>query len=285
MFYCSAILHSTSSDNMEILKTAECFPLNLKESIFTIVVFKQDDQIYTARFNGRYISKTDISPENLEDTVKLDRSAFQPLYSNNYTRAQPSSQHFIKRPNLLSYYPINDTNKTRIAEEVLNEVQICERFKLQPHPNIAEYIGCQVHDGRISGICFKQYKHSLQERLNPGHLNKRAFARSACLDEQWCSSIIKGIKNGLGHLHALGFVHNDITPSNIMLDERNMPIIIDFGSCRSIGESLQGVGRTYEWYDDQVWTASPSNDIDALAEMRAWMFGQEDEFKFIEITP
>jgi serine/threonine protein kinase len=172
-----------------------------------------------------------------------------------------------------------------MAEEVLNEVQVCELLKCQPHPNIAEYIGCEVHDGRISGICFKQYKDSLQERLNPGHLNKRAFARSACLDEEWCSSIIEGIKKGLDHLHALELVHNDITPSNIMLDQRDTPIIIDFGSCRRIGESLEGVGRMYEWYDDEVQTASPSNDLDALAEMRAWMLGKDTEFKFREMTP
>jgi serine/threonine protein kinase len=270
---------------MEILKTSEVFPLDPEEPIFTIVVFQQDAQIYTARFTGRCISKTDIKTEDLEDTVKLDISAFQPLYSNKYTRAQPSSQHFVKRPNLLSYFPCSQTSKTRISEEVLQELQVCEKLKLQPHPNIAEYIGCEVNDGKISGIGFKQYKESLQQRLNPGHLNKRAFARSVCLDEEWCSCIIGGIKNGLKHLHSLGLVHNDITPSNIMLDERDRAIIIDFGSCRRIGESLKGVGRTYEWYDDEVQIASPSNDLNALAEMRAWMFGKDDDFKFVEMTP
>jgi serine/threonine protein kinase len=270
---------------MEILKTSECFPLSPEEPIFTIVVFKQDAQVYTARFNGRCTSKTDISPVNLTDTVKLDISASQPLYSNKYTRAQPSSQHFIKRPNLLSYFPCSQTSKTRMVEEVLQEVQVCEKLKLEPHLNIAEYIGCEVNDGKISGICFKQYKESLQQRLNPGHLNKRAFARSVCLDEEWCSGIIEGVKNGLKHLHSLGLVHNDITPANIMLDEGDTAIIIDFGSCRPTGESLKGVGRTYEWYDDEAQVASPSNDLDALAEMRAWMFGKDDEFKFVEMTP
>jgi serine/threonine protein kinase len=269
---------------MKILETSECVPLNREEPIFTIVVFKQDAQIYTARFNGRCISKTDIKTEELENIVKLDESAFQPVYSEKYTRAQASREHFIKRPNLLSYFPCSQTSKTRIADEVLQEVQVCEKLKLEPHLNIAEYIGCEVNDGKISGICFKQYKESLQQRLNPEHLNKRAFARSANLDEKWCSSIIEGIKKGLDHLHALGLVHNDLSPSNVMLDERDRAIIIDFGSCRIVGENLEGVGRTYEWYDDGVQTANPTNDLDALAEMRAWMFGQEDEFKFGEMT-
>jgi hypothetical protein len=54
-----------------------------------------------------------------------------------------------------------------------------------------------------------------------------------------------------------------------MLDERDMAIVIDFGSCRRIGDNLKGVGRSYEWYDDDVQTARPSNDLDALAEMDA----------------
>jgi serine/threonine protein kinase len=166
--------------------------------------------------------------------------------------------------------------------EVLQEVQVCEILRLQPHPNIAKYMGCEVHDNKISGLCCKQYRESLQKLLNPGQLNKRAFARSVCLDAKWCSSIIEGIKKGLKHLHALGFVHNDLTPSDVMLDERDIAIIIHFGSCRRRGESLTGIGRTYELYDDEVKIASPSNDLDALAEMEAWMLGKVDDFKFGE---
>lgn len=59
-------------------------------------------------------------------------------------------------------------------------------------------------------------------------------------------------------------------------------VIIDFGSCRRQGESLDGVGRTYEWYDDNVQVAVPENDLDALDEMRAWLGDESKEFKFPE---
>jgi len=269
---------------MEILRTAECFPLNPEEPVFTIVVFSHNEQISIGRADGRCASKTDNDLGELQDVVKLDKTEFQPRYSDEYTRTKPINESFVKRPNLFSYYPVNDTNKKRIADEILQEVQVFERLRRHPHPNIAKYLGCEVTDGKISGIFFKQYKQSLQQRLNPGHLNKREFARWACLDEAWCSRIIEGIESGLDHLHALGFVHNDITPSNIMLDEGDTPIFIDFESCRAIGESLEGVGRTYEWYDHEIQTAGPSNDLDALAEMEAWMFGKVDDFKFAEMT-
>lgn len=146
---------------MEILTTAECFPLDPDQPIFTVVVFSHNEQIFIGRANGRCGSKANIDLEELEDVVELDKTEFQPQYLDGYTRAKPTDQLYIKRPNLLSYYPINDTDKKRIADEILQEVQVFERFRRNPHPNIAEYLGCEVTDGKISGIWFKQYKHSL----------------------------------------------------------------------------------------------------------------------------
>lgn len=56
------------------------------------------------------------------------------------------------------------------------------------------------------------------------------------------------------------------------------PVIIDFGSCR---QSLQRVGRTYEWYDRSVQQSIPENDWDALGEIRQWLSGRDNRaFKF-----
>lgn len=92
-----------------------------------------------------------------------------------------------------------------------------------------------------------------------------------------------GIEKGIQHLHYLGLVHNDINPANIMLDETGTPIIIDFDSCRLIGQDLEGVGRTYEWFDESVRISSQSNDLYDLDEMRAWLTGGPmEDFKFRE---
>jgi tRNA A-37 threonylcarbamoyl transferase component Bud32 len=76
-------------------------------------------------------------------------------------------------------------------------------------------------------------------------------------------------------------VHNDINPSNIMLDG-DEGIIIDFGSCRRVGESVEDAGRTYEWYDESVETARPQNDLDALEEIRMWLGDVCTPFRFDE---
>lgn len=264
---------------MDILEFAECFPDNAGEPIFTIVIYQENDQIFAARTSDRCTRITEIRPERLENIVPIPKSAFQPQYSDKLVQAESFDQLHIKRPSLISYYPIEND---RIAQGLLREAQVCEILKLHPHSTIAECFGCEVENGRISGLCFTKYKESLMQRLNPGSLGKRAFAESQHLNYEWCSNIIERVNKGLDHLHALGLVHNDLNPSNIMLDDGDAPKLIDFGSCRPIGASLEGVGRTYEWYDEKTHIASKSNDLDALAEISAWMNGKVGDLKFDE---
>jgi len=103
--------------------------------------------------------------------------------------------------------------------------------------------------------------------VNPKNRGKRAFISDGRLLKKLD---LNGIEKGIQHLHSLGLVHNDINPSNIMLD-KDVLVIIDFDSCRPIGKSLNEVGRTYEWYDESVQYSLPSNDLDALHEIREWL--------------
>ncbi|KAK6000487.1 hypothetical protein QM012_003733 [Aureobasidium pullulans] len=268
---------------MEVLEFGECFPDDPQKPIFTIVVYKIDDDYYTARISERGIDKSDITRSKLEDVVIIPKTAFQPRYSaQQFTLVQPTGSHFVKRASLISYHHIDRVGNDRIAQDLLQEAQVCEWLRRHSHRNIAEYIGCETDDGRIAGLCFTRYKDSLMQRLNPGSLNERAFAASAHIDQGWCNDILTGIKNALHHLHSLNLVHNDLNPANIMLDHEDIPKLIDFGSCRQVGETLKNVGRTYEWYDERVQYADKSNDLDALSEIGAWMRGEMDGFKFEE---
>jgi hypothetical protein len=50
-----------------------------------------------------------------------------------------------------------------------------------------------------------------------------------------------------------------------------------------VGEVLRGTGvkRTYGWHDPDVTVSSEKNDLDALDELRVWLFGlSADEFLF-----
>lgn len=118
------------------------------------------------------------------------------------------------------------------------------------------------------------------QEVNPGSLMKRKLRSSRQVTKDY-SRVLTGIKDGIKHLHSLGLVHNDINPSNIMLDG-DRAIIIEFGSCRKLGQSLEGVGRTYEWYDEQVQQSSFENDLNALEEICIWLGDDSREFQFDE---
>jgi serine/threonine protein kinase len=84
---------------------------------------------------------------------------------------------------------------------------------------------------------------------------------------------LDGIFQGIKHLHSLGLVHNDINPTNILFDEYGTPVLIDFDSCRKVGESLRDTEtkRTHQWHDPKTDTASEKNDLGAFEELKIWL--------------
>lgn len=250
----------------------------------TLVVYKDcGGDLYHAVSNHRHSSPAEVKLEHLNNATAIPASAYSPLFPSDFTLAPDPLPPgcYVKKPRLISYDRVCEGPKPDgIAQSVLQEAGVCELLKQHPHPNIASYLGCQVSDGRITGLCFAAYPHTLMQEVNPqSHMKRKA--RSEFQGRKDYSRELARIKSGLEHLHALGLVHNDINPMNIMLDG-DKAVIIDFGSCRRVGESLEDVGRTYEWYDGQVKTALPQNDLDALEEICIWLGNDSKPFKFAE---
>ncbi len=56
------------------------------------------------------------------------------------------------------------------------------------------------------------------------------------------------IADGVAAIHAAGLVHQDLKPSNILVDRQNAPIIVDFGLARGEGADLSNrIGGTPGW--------------------------------------
>lgn len=84
-------------------------------------------------------------------------------------------------------------------------------------------------------------------------------------------SYMAAIESGAKHLHSISLAHNDLNPSNIMLNGSDVLIIIDLGSCRPFGQELLIAG-TVRWIDGDIYTTSDKrHDESAILKIRAWI--------------
>jgi hypothetical protein len=66
-----------------------------------------------------------------------------------------------------------------------------------------------------------------------------------------------------------------------MFEEDDTTVVIDFDSCRKVGESLHGTKRTHGWHDPHIQTALEKNDLDAFGELQTWLIGSSaNKFMF-----
>ncbi|KID62954.1 uncharacterized protein G6M90_00g079550 [Metarhizium brunneum] len=228
------------------------------EFAFTKLIIKgPNHQYFYATTKDRIGTFSSVDINQLE-MVPIPLENIWPLFSDHFSQAMElsSSKYYIKEPNLLSYG--DSPAALQSSNEILNEVLVCEILKVNPHPNIASYIGCVVTNGRIRGICLTRYKMTLDERLQ----DTKAFDTDACLRE---------IELGIRHLHSLGLIHNDINPANIMVDDSDRPVIIDFDSCSHHGEKLGPKAGTWGWFIQGMEFARYENDFFGLAKLREYM--------------
>ncbi|TID24094.1 Mitogen-activated protein kinase 8 [Venturia nashicola] len=219
------------SQQYKILETSEAFEEvdGVYKFAGTLVVYLADKNLYHGSMKGR-LSYSNIRIEDLTNVTLIPTADYRPPIPLTFTQA-PSPlppNCYTKRPRLISYDRVLSSDKPhQISHRVLKECEIYEILKHHPHPNIAEHLGYEGCNSLITGIYLKKYP------------NTHGKGKSRKSDKE-------GIEKGIRHLHRLNLVHNDLTPSNIMLFDDDTPVIADFDSCRRIGQSLEGVGRTYE---------------------------------------
>ncbi|KAJ4864110.1 protein kinase domain-containing protein [Trichoderma breve] len=234
---------------MEICETGEAFVEKDDDLVFdhTKIILKgADDEFFYAKTNSREHQIPQIDVNSL-DISRIPADHIWPLADSTFTRAPDPlpSTSYLKRPSLLYYEDTHDTSE--YSHQILTEIEACEILRRNPHPNIAQYLGCLVKDGRVRGLCFTRYSITLAQLLRDG----TDFNKSHCL---------LGIKAGVRHLHDLGLVHNDLNPSNIMMHGDDA-VIIDFDSCKREGEELGLKRWTVGWALDNQDYARRENDV------------------------
>lgn len=258
---------------MEVLQKNEAFKwIDGKMKFSYVQIFVRQDGIL---YSGKWTNRVD-SPTTLDDLQEVKRVPTE----DRGPEVNPTwSAVYVKTPSLLAFVDGN------LQNQITHEVEACEILRKNPHPKIATYYGYTETHGRVSGLCFKRYTSTLLEAANPQRLGKVTFLSSGReLVKESMKSGLDGISDAIKHLHSLGLVHNDINPANIMLDEDDTLILIDFDSCRHVGESLRNTEtkRTRHWHDPSVDVSLEKNDLDAFKDLQTWLTGSAEEGFLLE---
>ena len=167
---------------------------------------------------------------------------------------------YIKRPKLSGF---NSDLAPKLQQLLLDEVKIFEILLKNPHRNIVRYHGCIVKHGRITGLALDRYPTNLDIRMAD---QSRPFGKDLCMER---------IKSAIDHMHDLQFAHNDLNPSNILVDGEDEVFIADLGSCRPFGAALITTG-TVGWIDEGFTISERHHDQAALEKIEGWLDGTYD---------
>ncbi|KAK3401577.1 kinase-like domain-containing protein [Sordaria brevicollis] len=249
---------------------SECISPEINAVYTTFALVDDEDRVF---FGQLPFKKTEITFEQI--TAALEPVPDEHIYPNlpqERLTVAPSDvvarpDIFIKRPSLSAYEDLKEEDALgSLPPELLDEARILELTLQKPHPGIVQYFGCRVHRSRITGLVLRRYEYNIYQYLQLG---------IGALSGEEKEAFMKALEGAVRHLHSeLGVAHNDINPLNIMVTVSDkMPVLVDFGSARKIGEKL-GVSRgTPGWIDeeDDYTTSEIRHDIFALGKFRAWL--------------
>lgn len=228
------------------------------------IYWKEDGLFFRSIYHSPDIVDLDTLPK--PDPIPMED--IRALWHEDLTVAPsplPMSS-YVKVPDITAWEA--DAGEWTVGKRFLAEVKILETLKKHPHPNLCAYLGCSRDGGYIEAICLQRYSRTLEQ----------AVEDQEDLDRE---SIIAGITAGIEHLHSLGLVHCDIKPQNIMLDDRNVLVVIDFGSCEREGQIMVRGGGTPGWAKsswmygpDAIRVAFKERDLYAIGLVEKYLRGE-----------
>ena len=145
------------------------------------------------------------------------------LAQGGYGRVFLARDRILDRPVVIKELLARWRGDPRVARTFLREAQIAGRLH---HPNIVTVYEVERH-GEDHYIVMEHVKGgTLAERMGDGTLGVDEALRVA-----------RAVLDALAAAHAQGVVHRDVKPANVLLDERGVAKLADFGVAQLAAEA------------------------------------------------
>ncbi|KAK0445525.1 hypothetical protein EV421DRAFT_2034543 [Armillaria borealis] len=237
----------------QLVSVSETFSDSTPRFLFSKVVYQENGDFFIARAAERSFPPA-FDLESLQGKripLETQHLPLPPDLTDSIRAPDPLPEDtFVKTINFLSYDP-DKPGAEPLGEILIQKLRVYEDLRRHPHPNICEYQGYVVDEsGRVSGLCLKKYQCNLSV----------AIWKKMDID---FDVLMKDYKNAVDHLHNLGWIHNDISGGNLMIDANLRGVLVDFGACTREGAPIH-IG-TPLWAKADIWhIAEKENDYYGL---------------------
>jgi hypothetical protein len=122
-----------------------------------------------------------------------------------------------------------------LRERLAREAAVLQHVR---HPNVIHVYEVGEVAGPFGGGCYiamEVLPHALDRVLRAQHPDPLPAATALRL--------ARGVAEGLAAVHALGIVHRDVKPSNVLLRADGTPVLTDFGLVTALAEARVALGQ------------------------------------------
>jgi serine/threonine protein kinase len=158
------------------------------------------------------------------------------------------------------------THLVRI-DEALEQFAVEQQLAimLPPHPNVVHALEAGTVEGRPYIALELAAGQDLRRIIAPPPTRDDATPAAVSLSRGRAVAIVTAACDAIAHLHANGWVHGDVNPGNLVVDDDHV-ILVDLGVARAIGTggSVRGTHAYMapEQVRGEVWTGA--TDVFAL---------------------